>query len=156
MRCEKWHYFAFLLVLMAGLAVATSSFADKKFYPGVMCVEMYDSTPEIYYGNNYAQNSASGANWFSCPVVRDTNNSVSDWDVTINRNGNTWDAWDITLWSTNLDGSYGYYDTISVSTSDGVRSLDGDSVPSYQNGGLVFIQSHIPDSCRIHRYAIDE
>jgi len=148
----------FALVLVATITVMTSSLyaSDTKFYPGNMCVEMGDTTPEISYHNNYAQNNSTGSSWFSCSIVRDLNDVISDWDVTINRNGNTWDAWDITLWSTNLDGGYGNFDTISVSATNGVRSIDGGSVANYQNDGLLFIQSNVPDGCRFHRYAIKE
>jgi len=75
----------------------------------------------------------------------------------VNRNGGT-GTWDIVLWSTNREGTTGFLNTINVPTSpsSGVLHLDGGSVSVFENAGLMYVRTIVPDGARIHRYEISE
>ncbi len=114
------------VVIIGVLALNANANANVKVYPASLCVEESDILPEIEYkwvaSGVYAENTAGGGNWWVCPVVRDDENgAVEDWDVVVNRNGNTGASWDITLFNLNKSGTSGFSDTISVPATNGVQ-----------------------------------
>lgn len=142
------------------MALSAPGAAEIQVFPGTFCEDINNEISEsnVYYGaTHFIENRATGANTVGCPVVRDTYNSVSDWDVTVNRNG-TSGTWELTLFSTDLDGDSFFSDIISVpaSPTSGVLTIDGDPVSSFADGGMLYITSIMLADSRIHRYLIDE
>lgn len=150
-----------LLLVSASVGItgiSRASLIDAKTYPGTMCVEENDTTPEISYNFLRATNVAAGNNSFECPVIRDAqSDDINQWWVTLSRAGNTADSWTIFLHSCDEDGSSCNTDDIVVDSTDGVRTLNSTAdIVSFENNGVINMETTIPDDCRIYSYYIEE
>lgn len=150
--------------MLSGCAVlflaSVGTAADGKVFNGLNCVELNDTTPEVaYQSNGAARNTSSSNQWLFCPVVRDIMSSsmdIKDWDVTVDRNGNTGDAWDVEIWSLTPDGGSGFKKVITVPTTDGAQTLDGAGVTSAHTRGQIYVRSVVPDGAEIRSYYVEE
>lgn len=149
----------FPLSIVSGTVVSFSgdAIADAKIYLGTLCVEQSDSSPEIMYNGVNATNTAGGYNVWSCPVVRDVaDGDITAWHVAYDRNGNTTDAWTITLLSCDASGSTCFTDPQVLSFTDGPQEIDGDAVNNFDDYGGVTIETSVPPDCEIYSYGINE
>lgn len=141
------------------LSASNNAVADTKVYPGTFCVEQNDTTPEIYYSAVNALNSSAGANWWSCPIVRDdtaVTGDVTDWDIVVHRGGNTTDTWTLTLSICDGYGSSCDFDNVTASTSfPYFNEIDGGVVDGFEAGGMT-IESSVPPGCAIWNYRVNE
>jgi hypothetical protein len=150
----------FAVAICVALISSNSDADDRKVFPGANCVEMWDTAPEIYYmTGGHAQNSSTGSNTWVCPVVRDimaSSMDISDWDITVHRHANSTAAWNITLWSTDVQGWNGYGNTVTVPAGEGYHSVDGGRINSAHTNGQLFIETTIPREARICSYNVAE
>lgn len=149
--------FSISIVGGAVLGLSGNAVADTKVFLGTLCVEQNDTTPEITYNGFKAWNSAGGNNTFQCPVIRDVMaGDITDWVVAYDRNGNTTDAWTLTLLSCDANGSTCFSDPETVPLTDGPLEVDGEAVNNFESYGGVTIESSVPPDCEIHSYRIVE
>ncbi len=122
--------------------------ADQKVFPGAFCKEAYDTSPEVYYDSNGgAKNNTSSTQWFMCPLVRDLpNQDVEKWRFTARR-GSSGEGWTVTLWSTNLHGTSGYYSNLAIAnglTNTYDTSGYSSSLSSWVQYGMLYVSSNMP------------
>ena len=146
---------AALVALGLPLTAVTDSFgADNKYYHGTECVGR-GSKPNVRYGVAGIVNDESDYRSIVCPVVRDVRGSdVSDWDVTVDRNGSTRD-WTISLFSCDRGGeaAHCFSSTRIVGTGDHV---DGAAVSNFLDNGIIYILSDVPPGANIRSYHVGE
>jgi hypothetical protein len=144
------------------LSLGHASAADRKVYPGLMCVDENDQTPDVTYQANGAVHAVTTTDVL-CPIVRDNTLGtavVTDWDVVLNRGNNTLtrhDAWDIVLQSRNQDASSGFQAVISVpDIVDVVQILDGKATTNAFENGQIRLITKIPAGAEIVGYQVSE
>ena len=142
-----------LSMLVGGQALAE----DGKAYPGTLCVE---NLPEAitYSATGSARNLASRAVRWICPAVRDgatASTDINDWDVTVNRRGNS-DLWEIFLRSSNPSGTSFFQSAITGPGGNATQTLDGGSITSSFNLGPYFITSLVPPNAELFSYQVTE
>jgi hypothetical protein len=151
----------FGLVLAASLLATTgSALAAKTSYPGLVCVEWIDTTPEIVYEAFGAVRNGASQQWLICPLARhnvSASMDVTDWDVTVDRRG-AGAAWDIILYSTDEAGDNGFASTITIGAnpSSGVQSWDGGTIVSGWLDGMLFVETFTPAGAEIRRISVNE
>lgn len=146
-----------MLVACALLGIASIGQADGKVYPGLFCVDKNSSSDSMAfrYGGTSFVNEEAG-NTVGCPVVRDVG-SAADWEVTVNRDDATpTETWTLTLWSTNKSGTSGNFNTITVPNTNGILTLAGSSAAHHTEGGMLHIETIMPENARIYRYEVFE
>lgn len=159
---KKWLRSLATLSLAGGIApciLGEASAADHKAYPGTLCVQINDVTPEIVYNRLRATNTSASDKTWTCPAVRDIEaGDVIGWTATVHRDGNTTDDWVIFINICSMDMSSCDGDSITVPKINGTQTLAGflDSVGNEETYGPLFIRSEVPDSGRIYKYTIGE
>ena len=135
--------------------------ADTKVFPGSFCVSHgYLTPPTIWFSYNIlgVSNITTSTKGVICPAVRDNELAtmdITDWDITVNRNGAT-AAWTVQLCSQTTDGLTGTCNTITVPAGAGIKELDGGAITTAFAGGVVFLLSDMPPNARLARYQITE
>lgn len=153
-------YCAGLFVASALLAATdTAAAADRKVFPGFMCVDRNDASPDLTYQfNGSALNPTGSGTDINCSIVRDNTASgmdILDWDVVVDRNG-AGAVWDIILFSTNAEGTSAFSSTITVPAGSGFQTLDGGTITSAFDNGQLWIGTTLPAGAEIAAYQIEE
>ncbi|HEY3494725.1 MAG TPA: hypothetical protein VGK73_08575 [Polyangiaceae bacterium] len=151
-----------MAVMLAGAVLATAGGAQagKTAYPGLICVEQGDATPEITYQFFGAVRNDGPAQWLLCPIDRSNVSAsmdVTDWDITTDRRGAA-AAWDVTLWSTDTAGANGFASTITVAAAPatGVLDSDGGTITTAVLDGTMFVETFVPAGAELRRISVNE
>ena len=150
-----------ILTLLSICVVAgNASQADDKVYPGLNCVELNDTTPEITYQYaGHAYNASSGTNVYACPVVTEdlSSSQVSSWNVTAYREPSSTAAWDIVLWNTQRSGWNGYGVSVTVPSATGTyHTISGPAIPSQGANRVMWIETIMPAYGHLVSYMVNE
>ena len=131
-----------LVSAMASVAIAS----DQKTYPGTICVEDGDTSPNIYYTvDGRAENDEDADNVFICPLMRDEVSASAVADITVYINDQSSDE-PVTCYLKRR-GLY-YQEDISGARSTsgtGIKKLEFlDQSLQYENG-YMYISCDMPD-----------
>jgi len=154
---------------VAGLlfALGAAAHADRKVFPATFCMRYAES--QLHYDiRGGATNPYHSSRWVICPILRDNTYGtalpvslggiITDWDVTVNRNGNN-ALWEIELWSMPATGTSGVRSTLTVpgtQVSTGDDDWDGDATTWAYADGFHWIRTKMPSEATIIRYAVSE